>query len=200
MDEFLSTPQNLRGARGVDKMVPTSPGSSSLAGSSRDSPRGDAMTQMSADLAAISANMLTRGDKTELVAELHSVIHEEIAAVRRDLSVLEQRVDDLQERHVQTAQQQQATDLTTTRQGNILLDHRRQVEDLNNRGQRNNIHIRGLPETDNVSPWELLRGLFAHILFPASSRPWAYCTSTYRTGFWSAHRPAPTGPIQLWIT
>ncbi|CAH2327215.1 Hypothetical predicted protein [Pelobates cultripes] len=116
MDEFLSTPQHLRGARGADKMAPSSPSSSSVTGSVTDMPGTDALTQMSADLAAISANMLTRGDKTALVSELRSVIREEIAAVRRDLMALEQRVDELEEHRLHATHHQQAADLATTRE------------------------------------------------------------------------------------
>ncbi|CAH2220238.1 Hypothetical predicted protein, partial [Pelobates cultripes] len=61
-------------------MAPSSPSNSSVAGSMSDTPGTDALTQMSIDLAAISANMLTCGDKTALVSELRSVIREEIAA------------------------------------------------------------------------------------------------------------------------
>ncbi|CAH2273566.1 Hypothetical predicted protein [Pelobates cultripes] len=164
MDEFLSTPQHLRGTRGADKMAPSSPSTSSVAGSISDAPSTDALTQMSIDLAAISANMLTRGDKTALVSELRSVIREEIAAVRRDLTALEQRVDDLEEYRLHATHHQQAADLATARQGNILLEMRRQVEDLDNRGRRNNIRVRGLPEADDESPRKLLMGLFAQLL------------------------------------
>ncbi|CAH2295892.1 Hypothetical predicted protein [Pelobates cultripes] len=100
MGDYLSIPQPLAGTRGSDNMAPASPGTSSRTVSThgspdRDSPR-DALTQMSADLAAIAANMLTRGDKTELIAELRTAIWEEITAVRQDLTVLEQRVNALE--------------------------------------------------------------------------------------------------------
>ncbi|CAH2315089.1 Hypothetical predicted protein [Pelobates cultripes] len=100
---------------------------------------------MSADLAVISANMMTRSDKTELVAELRAAIREEIMVVRRDLAALEQVVDDLEEYRQQTTHRLQSADLAASRQGNILLDLRRQVEDLDNRGRRNNIRVHGMP-------------------------------------------------------
>ncbi|CAH2275139.1 Hypothetical predicted protein [Pelobates cultripes] len=145
-------------------MAPSSPSTSSVTGSVTDMPGTDALAQMSVDLAAISANMLTRGDKTALVSELRTVIREEIAAVRRDLTALEQRVDELEEHRLHATHHQQAADLATARQGNILLEMRRQVEDLDNRGRRNNIRVRGLPESDDESPRELLTGLFVQLL------------------------------------
>ncbi|CAH2294487.1 Hypothetical predicted protein [Pelobates cultripes] len=116
MDEFLSTPHCMAGTRGLDKMAPGSPGSSSRASSTQDSPRRDALTQMSVELAAISANMLTRQDKKELVAELRLAIREEVAAVRQDLTALEHRVDELEVQRLQAEQHQRATDLATSRQ------------------------------------------------------------------------------------
>ncbi|CAH2277495.1 Hypothetical predicted protein [Pelobates cultripes] len=58
--------------------------------------------------------------------------------------------------------------LATTRQGNLLLDLHRQVEDLDNRGRRNNIRVRGLPEAEGESPQEILTGLFTHLLGEAA--------------------------------
>ncbi|CAH2296047.1 Hypothetical predicted protein [Pelobates cultripes] len=81
MDEYLSTPRGLQGTRDRDNMAPASPGTASMAESTPDPQDMDALTQISVDLAAISATMLTRKDKTEMVAELRSVIREEIAAV-----------------------------------------------------------------------------------------------------------------------
>ncbi|CAH2245333.1 Hypothetical predicted protein [Pelobates cultripes] len=164
MDEYLSTPQCIAGTRGPDKMAPGSPGTQSRSNSTQDSPRRDALTQMSAELAAISANMFSRQDKKELVAELRAAIREEVAAVRRDLSALEHRVGDLEVQQLQSEQSQRATDLATTRQGNLLLELRRQVEDLENRGRRNNIRVRGLPESEGETPREVLEGLFTQLL------------------------------------
>ncbi|CAH2319861.1 Hypothetical predicted protein [Pelobates cultripes] len=124
MDEFLSVPPDLRGSGDPSMQTPSSPGSSVM-GSAQDSPAVGTLSQISADLAAISASMLTRRDKTEMVAELRAIIREEVAAVRNDLAALEQRVDTLEETQLQAAQHQQAADLATTRQGNILLDLRR---------------------------------------------------------------------------
>ncbi|CAH2294011.1 Hypothetical predicted protein [Pelobates cultripes] len=140
MDEYLSTPQGLRGTRDHDNMAPTSPGSASMAESTPDHQDMDALSQISADLAAISASMLTRKDKAEMVAELRSVIREEIEAVRSNLTALEHRVDDLE------------------------VDRMRQVEDLDNRARLNNIRVRGIPETEGDNPHGMLTSLFSQLL------------------------------------
>ncbi|CAH2273266.1 Hypothetical predicted protein [Pelobates cultripes] len=167
MDEFLATPHGLRDSGEAGTPALDSPGSS-IAGSARESGTPGTLSQISADLAAISASMMTRKDKGEMVAELRAIIREEIAAVRTDLTALEQRVDRLEEERIQTQQHRQAADLATTRQGNILLDLRRQVEDLDNRSRRNNIRVRGLPESEDEVPQEILNGLFAQLLGDAA--------------------------------
>ncbi|CAH2220580.1 Hypothetical predicted protein [Pelobates cultripes] len=57
---------------------------SSIADSTRGIATLGALSQMSMYIAAISASMLTRRDKTEMVAELRAIFREEIAAVRTD--------------------------------------------------------------------------------------------------------------------
>ncbi|CAH2294447.1 Hypothetical predicted protein, partial [Pelobates cultripes] len=122
MDDFITGPRGLQDD--TASSVPASPGSS-IAGSSRGTVDPAALSQISMDIAAISSSMLTRRDKSEMVAELRAVIREEIAAVRADLTALEHRVDALDADRIQNAHRQQAVDLATTRQGNLLLDLRR---------------------------------------------------------------------------
>ncbi|CAH2274467.1 Hypothetical predicted protein [Pelobates cultripes] len=125
-----------------------------MAHSSQTSPATSTLAQISEDIAKITASMLTRKDKVDMVAELRAVIREEITAVRRDLTALEQRINDLEVDHLQNAQYwRQASELATGRQGNILLDIRRQVEDLDNRGRRKNIRGgRGRPPRGPYRP------------------------------------------------
>ncbi|CAH2285321.1 Hypothetical predicted protein [Pelobates cultripes] len=62
MDGYLGTPQDTRAHQAAAKMAPDA--------SSTDSPaigpaREESLTQIAADLATISANMMSRTDKTE---------------------------------------------------------------------------------------------------------------------------------------
>ncbi|CAH2314501.1 Hypothetical predicted protein [Pelobates cultripes] len=103
MDDFLSTSHGLHGTGDQEAPPPPSPGSESQTGSTRDSPPRGSLAKISVDLAAITANMMTRADKKDLVAELRATIREEITAVRSDLTALEQRVDDLEADRLQAA-------------------------------------------------------------------------------------------------
>ncbi|CAH2314431.1 Hypothetical predicted protein [Pelobates cultripes] len=116
----------------------------------------------------ISASMLTRMEKSDMLTELKAITREEVAAVRTDQTALKQRVDDLEVDRLQNTQRQEATDLATTRQGNIFLDLHRQIEDLDNHGWRNNIRIRVIPEAEGEVPQKILMGLFTHLLGDAA--------------------------------
>ncbi|CAH2285318.1 Hypothetical predicted protein [Pelobates cultripes] len=164
MDGYLGTPRDTRAHQAAAKMAPSSPDASSTDSPAKGPAREESLTQIAADLATISANMMSRADNTELLAEIRAVIREEVMEVRRDLTALERRVEELEAERAQIIQHRQATDTATTRQGNVLLELRRNLEDLDNRGRRNNIRVRGLPESAGEALPELLLGLFTHIL------------------------------------
>ncbi|CAH2303268.1 Hypothetical predicted protein [Pelobates cultripes] len=164
MDDFLSNPDSFQATRPADKMAAAFPDAESGTDIKLSSAKGEALAQITAELVAISANMFTNRDKAAMVAELRVAIREEILEVRRDLTALEQRVTELESENLQAIQHSQAAHHATARQGSVLLDLRRQVEDLDNRGRRNNIRVRGLPEADNEDLFEALTQLFTHIL------------------------------------
>ncbi|CAH2277497.1 contactin-5 [Pelobates cultripes] len=106
--------------------------------------------------------MLTKADSHSLLQEFRSAIREEISAVRADLSAVEVRVDALETEAQASRSQHRSAEIAATRQGNLLLTLRRQVEDLENRSRLQNIRIRGLP--DAVPLQDTVRALFRHIL------------------------------------
>ncbi|CAH2324000.1 Hypothetical predicted protein [Pelobates cultripes] len=78
MDGYLATPQDTRSAQAAAKMAPASPDASSNDSLAQGTGRGESLTQIAADLATISANMLSRTDKTEMLAEIRTAIREEV--------------------------------------------------------------------------------------------------------------------------
>ncbi|CAH2274311.1 Hypothetical predicted protein [Pelobates cultripes] len=85
--------------------------------------------------------MLSKAYTGALVQELRAALREELAGLRTDLSALEQRVDEMETNAQSCEEQHRATEVAVTRQGNMLITLRRQVEDLENRSRRNNIRI-----------------------------------------------------------
>ncbi|CAH2292794.1 Hypothetical predicted protein [Pelobates cultripes] len=164
MDDFIATPSDLRGTRHVDKMAPGSP-DSEMTGDSQSEPNqaGD-LSQIRMELSQISRRMLTKADTSPIVQELRAALREELAGLREDLSTLEQRVDEMESVARGCDDQHRATEVAVTRQGNMLLTLRRQVEDLENRSRRNNIRVRGLPEKEDEPLPDTLSMLFTQLL------------------------------------
>ncbi|CAH2276848.1 Hypothetical predicted protein [Pelobates cultripes] len=145
MDEFIVTPSDLRGPRPTDKMAPASPGLESAGESSVAGTQLSELAQIRAELTQISAKMLTREDTSSLAQELRAALREELAGLRSDLTALEQKVEEVETAAQGCEDQHKATEVAVTRQGNLLITLRRQVEDLENRSRRKNIRIHGLP-------------------------------------------------------
>ncbi|CAH2222862.1 Hypothetical predicted protein [Pelobates cultripes] len=143
MDEYIATPSELRGPSHANKMAPASPSSESTGESLPSSEQAEALTLIRAEL---TQRMLTKADTGTLVREMRAAWREELAGLRKDLNALEQRVEEVEMVAHGCEQQHRAAEVAATRQGNMLLTLRRQVEDLENRSRRNN--IRGLPETE----------------------------------------------------
>ncbi|CAH2283088.1 Hypothetical predicted protein [Pelobates cultripes] len=164
LDEFVCTPSTQSCSRPPDNMAPGSPGSESAGEPTLDGTQDDTLALIKQELAMISAQMLTKADTGGLLRELRAAIKEEVAALRKDLSSVEVRVEALETEAQASRAQHQAAELATTRQGNMLLSLRRQVEDLENRSRRQNIRIRGLPEPDTAPLQDTLQALFRQIL------------------------------------
>ncbi|CAH2246054.1 Hypothetical predicted protein [Pelobates cultripes] len=160
MDDFICTPSTQGSCGPPDKMAPGSPSQDSMGDSLPD----DTLAQIKQELAMISTHMLTKADSGGLLQELRTAIREELTALRTDLSAVEVRVEALETEAQACRTQHRAAELATTRQGNMLLSLRRQVEDLENRSRRQNIRIRGLPEPDATPLPDTLRALFRQIL------------------------------------
>ncbi|CAH2285063.1 Hypothetical predicted protein [Pelobates cultripes] len=164
LDDFVTTPADLRGSEPGAKMAPESTGAESAGVSSEDGDRSDALCLIHQELTRISTHMLTRSDTSSLLQEFRTAVREEISAIRSDLSAVEARVEAMETEAQESRSQHKAAEIATTRQGNLLLTLRRKVEDLENRSRRQNIRIRGLPEPDVAPLQDTARALFRHIL------------------------------------
>ncbi|CAH2329759.1 Hypothetical predicted protein [Pelobates cultripes] len=164
MDDFIATPSDLRGQQHASKMAPASPGSESAGESLAEDTQASDLARIRAELTQISTNMLSKSDTGSLVQELRAALREELAGLRSDLTALEQRVDEMESTARGCEEQHRATEVAVTRQGNMLLTMRRQVEDLENRSRRNNIRVRSLPESGTESLHATLTDLFRQLL------------------------------------
>ncbi|CAH2296081.1 Hypothetical predicted protein [Pelobates cultripes] len=90
--------------------------------------------------------MVTKDDLRNLSDNLHAAIRTEVTALRSDITSHNSRLQHLETATQANTAQAEASTLAITRQGNMLLSLRRHTEDLDNRGRKSNIRVRGLPE------------------------------------------------------
>ncbi|CAH2222648.1 Hypothetical predicted protein [Pelobates cultripes] len=123
------------------------------------------LANVSADIRAVACQMVTKTDLRTLSGDLHTAIHFEVAALKSEITVHGGRLQKLEETVRDTVEKAGTNTTVTTRQGNMLLALRRQTEDLDNRGRRSNIRVRGLPEPSTEEDMEAtLKALFREIL------------------------------------
>ncbi|CAH2222452.1 Hypothetical predicted protein [Pelobates cultripes] len=159
MDGFLQTPLGSSREAHGSKMAPVSPASSC---SEPDQPT---LADIGAEIRRLAANMVTKSDLQSLTATLTTSLTSAVTALRTDMEAQGGRIQALETQALESQHQATAADTALTRQGNMLLALRRQVEDLDNRSRRSNIRVRGVPEgegPENVE--ELLTALFLQIL------------------------------------
>lgn len=121
---------------------------SNAARSSSLSPSGRSHTQSQPPAAAAcTPQPLSMQDLRSVAEDIKATFFAAITDLRRDVQVMTVRLDDLEEtttrhdtsiQHLQTSSQAQSSQLR---------DIQRHMEDLDNRGRRHNIRVRGIPES-----------------------------------------------------
>lgn len=107
----------------------------------------------------------TKDDFKTLVAEVKEACKIEIAAIRQDLGQVTGRVDSLEADHDSTRRYVSQLQAHISAQDCLLQDTRLHLEDLDNRGRRNNIRVRGVPEAETTEDIPLiLEAIFNQLL------------------------------------
>ncbi|CAH2281732.1 Hypothetical predicted protein [Pelobates cultripes] len=143
-----------------DSSPPTSPRFSPS-----PSPTPEQRQQPDGEWRAILPNLLTKTDFEALSDRLGRVVREEVAQLRADLSNVEARmsVAEAETRALRTDLEQTNTAVTT--QEADIAHLTTWVDDLDNRGRRMNLRVRGVREggpAENIP--ELLRQIFSQVL------------------------------------
>ncbi|CAH2325623.1 Hypothetical predicted protein [Pelobates cultripes] len=124
-----------------------------------------ALEKIGDELRSMAANMVTKANLHTLTATIQDTLRAEMAGIRAEVATLVGRMAVVQETTEALEVKLTTTDTAVTRQGALLLAMRRHLEDLNNRGRRYNIRVRGVPETDrDENAGEVLAELFQAIL------------------------------------
>uniref|UniRef100_A0A803JMB6 L1 transposable element RRM domain-containing protein n=1 Tax=Xenopus tropicalis TaxID=8364 RepID=A0A803JMB6_XENTR len=131
----------------------------------RDSSEPESEAEGENDITAYLANLPSKSDIKEMLHEVTATLKEELQDIRRDLITLAGRAEDLEQKQSKLIKNQKSMHATILTHNNLLTELQRQLEDQENRGRRNNIRIRGLPEAvkkEDIIP--VLLQLFNKIL------------------------------------
>lgn len=110
----------------------------------------------------------TKADFQALISEVRDACRQEIAVLRHDIQQVAVRVDDLESEHDSTRKYLSHVHPLLAAQSSVIRDMNRHLEDLDNRGRRNNIRLRGLPE---VSGSENLPAILSTIFNDLLGKP-----------------------------
>ncbi|XP_071987838.1 uncharacterized protein [Engystomops pustulosus] len=110
-------------------------------------------------------NLPTKEDFKSLITEVKEAFKSEISEVRRDIQCMTQKIDELETAQADSRRQISHTQHTLHSQSVALQDMARHLEDLDNRGRRNNIRVRGIPEVEGKEDISTtLQALFSTLL------------------------------------
>lgn len=122
------------------------------------------------DLNQLLSQIPTKEDFRVLISEVKDTCRAEIASIRQDLQHVSNRVEGLEEAHDSTRAYIAQLHRTIVAQSEFMGDMHNHVEDLDNRGRRNNIRVRGLPEATQAEDLPAtLEAIFNKILGEPSS-------------------------------
>ncbi|CAH2223222.1 Hypothetical predicted protein, partial [Pelobates cultripes] len=125
------------------------------------------LADIRADIRALTSSMVMEMDLKSTSDTLHEAICLEVAMLGNDIAAQGNRIQVLKVAEQAMTGLIEADNPAITRQGTILLNLRRQAEDLDNRGRRSNIRIRNLPEPNGDENVEAtLTTLLEEILGP----------------------------------
>ncbi|CAH2293834.1 Hypothetical predicted protein [Pelobates cultripes] len=140
MDSFLQPTPGSGGELVGPRSAPPSPASST-------GREHSTLDRISEELRSIAASMATKTDLLTLTTTIQDALRAEMAGIRTEVTAQGSRIEVLEHSVEAQSNRISATDMAVSRQGDMLLDVRRHLEDLDNRGRRCNIRVRGVPET-----------------------------------------------------
>ncbi|XP_069593107.1 uncharacterized protein [Ranitomeya imitator] len=119
----------------------------------------------SQDWQSILASLPSKEDFKILISEVKDICRAEIANVRQDLQHLNGRIEALEEEHDSTRKHMTEIHQLVSSQQKVMEEMQSHLEDLDNRGRRCNIRVKGVPEVeDSESPDLILQDIFNNIL------------------------------------
>ncbi|CAH2286110.1 Hypothetical predicted protein [Pelobates cultripes] len=143
-------------------------GSPKMAATSAPGQGMPALDRIEGSLRDLAATMVTKTDLQAITTTIQDTLRTEIAGIHTELTAQAGRITATEEATEALTARVAATDTAVARQGEMLLSMRRHLEDVDNRGRRRNIRVRGVPESEGPENAEaLLTELFCSLLPPS---------------------------------
>ncbi|CAH2251668.1 Hypothetical predicted protein, partial [Pelobates cultripes] len=127
-----------------------------------------ALSRIESSLRDLTASAVTKSDLQAITTAIQETLRTEIAGIRTELTSQAGRITAVEEASEALTARVAATDTAVARQGEMLLSVRRHLEDVDNRGRRCNIRVRGVPEAEGPEDAvAILTELFCSLLQPS---------------------------------
>lgn len=157
--------------RSTQSTGPPSPASSASDGTP-DLDRADDPTLVLPNLLALVHQMPRMADLTSIASDIKATFSAAISDLKSHLHQMGERLHVVEETSTRHESVIKRLRRSTVLHHSRLLDLHRHVEDLDNRGRRHNIRVRGLPETvDNAHLEQALLQIFNGLLDSAPDEP-----------------------------
>uniref|UniRef100_A0A803J6A6 L1 transposable element RRM domain-containing protein n=1 Tax=Xenopus tropicalis TaxID=8364 RepID=A0A803J6A6_XENTR len=151
--------------RSVSKMAPAHGGIEEEPDTVREPSDQESDSEEAPDIPTYLANLPSKADIKEMLQEVTATLKEEILDIKRDMISLSTRADDIEANQSKLTANQKAIYTHIQQQDRLILELQRQTEDQENRSRRNNIRVRGIPETvQNEEIHAVLLQIFNSIL------------------------------------
>ncbi|CAH2299329.1 Hypothetical predicted protein [Pelobates cultripes] len=127
-----------------------------------------ALERIEGTLRELTTAIATKADLQAITATIQETLRTEVAGLRTELAAHAGRIAALEEADTALTARVASTDIAVARQGEMLLTMRRHLEDVDNRGRRCNIRVRGVPEAEGADDvQDTLQELFHLIMQPS---------------------------------
>ncbi|CAH2245826.1 Hypothetical predicted protein [Pelobates cultripes] len=146
-----------------DKIAPAA----QTRGSQPPSPTASNEPTEEQDIRSLLTQLPSKTDLADLFQKLEDSFSEKLQAVNADVQLLGDRVQALEEEAETTEKQWAESYATQETHAEAIRYLQRQLEDVDNRGRRNNLRVRGVPESAEgvpENPVQVLTALFNRIL------------------------------------
>ncbi|CAH2276948.1 Hypothetical predicted protein, partial [Pelobates cultripes] len=155
--EMEAATSKMADADPIEEMQPQSPHMSDYSLKSLDN-SGDL------DIKEMLRNLPSKADLQTMMGKLEATLHTKLAEMGTEIQQMNLKVTDLEEE--KDVMQAQILNISSTLESHIhfMSATQRHIDDLDNRGRRNNLRIRGIPEAQNEDLTAILTELFTLVI------------------------------------